>query len=77
MKPWDDENVRKAIAMGIDRKRIVDNFYPEGSEVATHFTPCSVPFGCEGDDWYDFDAAAGKKLLTDAGFDFSKTYKLQ
>ena len=63
--------------MGIDRKRIVDNFYPEGSEVATHFTPCSVPFGCEGDDWYDFDAAAGKKLLTDAGFDFSKTYKLQ
>ena len=77
IKPWDNEDVRKGIALGIDRKRIVDNFYPEGSEVATHFTPCSVPFGCEGDDWYDFDAAAGKKLLTDAGFDFSKTYKLQ
>lgn len=78
VKPWDDENVRKAIAMGIDRKRIVDNFYPEGSEVATHFTPCPplVPFGCEGDSWYDFDATAAKKLLTDANFDFSKTYPL-
>ena len=77
LDPWKDENVRKGIALGIDRQRIVDNFYPEGSEVATHFTPCSVPFGCEGDDWYDFDAAQGKQLLTDAGFDFSKTYKLQ
>jgi len=78
VKPWDDENVRKAIAMGIDRKRIADNFYPEGTEVATHFTPCPplVPFGCEGDSWYDFDATAAKKLLTDANFDFSKTYPL-
>jgi peptide/nickel transport system substrate-binding protein len=76
--PWDNENVRKAIAMGINRQQIVDNFYPEGSEVATHFTPCPplVPFGCEGDDWYQFDAAAAKKLLTDANFDFSKTYPL-
>jgi ABC-type transport system substrate-binding protein len=74
---WKDENVRKGIALGIDRQRIVDNFYPEGSEVATHFTPCSVPFGCEGDDWYAFDAAQGKQLLEQAGFDFSKTYKLQ
>jgi len=77
LKPWDSEDVRKGIALGIDRKRIVDNFYPEGSEVATHFTPCSVPYGCEGDDFYDFDAAQGKQLLTSAGFDFSKTYKLQ
>ncbi len=76
--PWDDVNVRKAIAMGIDRDRIVKNFYPEGSVVATHFTPCPplIPFGCEGDDWYPFDAAAAKKLLTDANFDFSKTYPL-
>jgi peptide/nickel transport system substrate-binding protein len=76
--PWSDENVRKAIAMGIDRERIVKNFYPDNSVVATHFTPCPplIPFGCEGDDWYPFDAAAAKKLLTDANFDFSKTYPL-
>src|SRR5207247_11068361 len=47
--PWTDEKVRQAIAMGIDRDRIVKNFYPEGSVVATHFTPCPplVPFAGE------------------------------
>ena len=54
--PFDNEKVRQAIAMGIDRQRIVDNFYPPGSEVATHFTPCSIPNGCAGDAWYEFDA---------------------
>ena len=74
--PWTDENVRKAIALGINRDEIVKNFYPEGSEVATHFTPCAIPFGCEGDDTWGFDAAQGKQLLQAANFDFSKTYKL-
>ncbi|HSL76487.1 MAG TPA: ABC transporter substrate-binding protein, partial [Candidatus Limnocylindrales bacterium] len=77
IEPWTDENVRKGIALGINREELVENFYPEGSEVATHFTPCSVPHGCEGDAWYDFDAAEGKRLLEAANFDFSKTYKLQ
>jgi len=63
-----DLNVRKAIAMGIDRQRIVDNFYAEGATVPTHFTPCSLPNGCVGEPWYDFDAAAAKQLLADAGY---------
>lgn len=67
-KPWDDVRVRKAIALGIDRQRIVDNFMPAGSEVASHFTPCSVPHGCDGDAWYDFDPEAAKALLAEAGF---------
>ena len=66
--PFDNEKVRQAIAMGIDRQRIVDNFYPPGSEVATHFTPCAIPNGCAGDQWYEFDAAKAKQLLADAGF---------
>jgi len=66
--PFDDVRVRQAIAMGIDRQRIVDNFYPEGSEVASHFTPCSIPNGCEGDAWYEFDPEAARALLTEAGF---------
>ena len=53
VKPWTNEKIRQAIAQGIDRQRIVDNFYPEGSEVASHFTPCNVPFGCEGDPTWD------------------------
>ncbi|OQA47305.1 MAG: Periplasmic dipeptide transport protein precursor [Chloroflexi bacterium ADurb.Bin325] len=66
--PFDNEKVRQAIAIGLDRQRIVDNFYPEGSEVASHFTPCTIPGGCEGEAWYDFDLAAAKALLAEAGF---------
>jgi ABC-type transport system substrate-binding protein len=66
--PFDNPDVRKAIAMGIDRGRIVDTFYPAGSEVATHFTPCSIPNGCQGEEWYEFDPVAAKQMLADAGF---------
>ena len=66
--PLANEKVRQAIAMGIDRKRIVDQFYPPGSSVADYFTPCSIPNGCVGDAWYGFDAAAAKALLTEAGY---------
>lgn len=66
--PFDNPMVRQAIALGIDRQRIVDTFYPPGSEVASHFTPCTVEHGCEGDSWYDFDVAAAQQMLADAGF---------
>lgn len=66
--PFDDERVRKAIAMGIDRQRIVDNFFPEGSEVASHFVPCAIPNGCTGEEWYEFDPEAARALLAEAGY---------
>ena len=66
--PLANEQVRQAIAMGIDRQRIVDQFYPPGSEVASHFTPCSIPNGCVGEEWYAFDVEAAKALLTEAGY---------
>ena len=53
--PFDNPKVRQAIAMGIDRDRIVQAFYPPGSEVASHFSPCAIPYGCAGDAWYQFD----------------------
>jgi ABC-type transport system substrate-binding protein len=65
IKPWTNEKIRQAIAMGINRQQIVDNFYPEGSEVATHFTPCNVPFGCEGDATWDFNLDEAKRLLAE------------
>jgi len=67
-EPFNDVRVRQAVAMGIDRQRIVDTFYPPGSEVASHFTPCSIPNACEGDAWYEFDPEAARALLADAGF---------
>ena len=66
--PFDDVNVRQAIAMGIDRQRIVDNFYADGATVPSHFTPCSLPNACVGDAWYEFDAEAAKQMLADAGY---------
>jgi len=67
-EPFNDVRVRQAVAMGIDRSRIVDNFYPEGSEVASHFTPCSITNGCTGDAWYDFDPEGARALLAEAGY---------
>jgi peptide/nickel transport system substrate-binding protein len=64
--PWDNDAVRKAIEIGIDRQRIVDNYLPPGSEVATHFTPCAIPFACEGDDWPATDVATARQMITDA-----------
>jgi len=66
--PFDIKEVRQAVAMGVDRQRIVDTFYPAGSEAAAYFTPCAIPNGCVGDEWYTFDPAAGKELLATAGF---------
>ncbi len=66
--PLAKEQVRQAIAMGIDRSRIVDNFYPPGSSVASHFTPCAIPNGCVGEEWYEFDVEAAQALLAEAGY---------
>ena len=65
--PFDDERVRRAIAMGIDRQRMVDAFFPPGSELATHYAPCAIPHGCTGDPWYEFDPILGKETLAAAG----------
>jgi peptide/nickel transport system substrate-binding protein len=74
--PFDNEAVRAAIAKGIDRQQIVDDYYPAGSTVATHFTPCEIPGGCSGEEWHEFDAAAAKSELEAAGFDFTKSYPI-
>ncbi len=39
MKPFDNEKVRQAFAVAIDRQRIVDEYYPVGSTVAQNFVP--------------------------------------
>ena len=66
--PFDDKRVRQAIALGIDRHAIVAGTYPAGSEVATHFTPCSIPNGCSGDEWPQFDLPNARALLSTAGY---------
>ena len=73
--PFDNERVRQAFAMAIDRQRLVDNFYPPGSSVATQFMPPSIFGYSEGQTWYDYDPEMAKQILEEEGVlpDFSTT----
>jgi len=51
--PFDDVRVRQAVSMGIDRQRLIDTFYPEGSAVADYFTPCIIENACEGEPFHE------------------------
>lgn len=66
--PFAKVEVRQAVALALDRQRIIDTFYPAGSEVASHFTPCSIEFACEGEAWWEQDVAAAKAKLAEAGY---------
>ncbi len=66
--PLDNPQVRQAIAHAIDKQRIVDNFYPTGSEVATQFMP-PVLFGfTEEVEPLEFNVELANQLLDEAGF---------
>ena len=62
-----------------DRQRLIDTFYPEGSQVADYFTPCIIENACEGEPFHEFDVEAAKALLADAGLadGFDTTIKLR
>lgn len=67
--PLNDVRVRKAIAMGIDRQRIVDNFFPPGSPLTSDFAPPAV-FGHVSESGVPgFDQEAAKALLEEAAAD--------
>jgi len=66
--PFDNEAVRQAISVGIDRTVIVDATFPPDTDLATHFLPCAVQFGCAGAAWTPADPALGRDILADAGF---------
>lgn len=75
--PFDNEKVRQAFAMAIDKERIVNDFYAPGSVAATQFAPPGLKPGfTEGYKGTTYDATKAKQMLTDAGFDFTKEYTL-
>jgi ABC-type transport system substrate-binding protein len=75
--PWDNDLVRQAVSYAINKQRLIDNFYPPGSEVAKYFTPCALEYACEGDPFPDYDPQKARDLLTQAGFPNGLTTKLQ
>jgi peptide/nickel transport system substrate-binding protein len=65
--PFDNERVRQAFAMAIDRQRIVDNFYPPASSVATQFMPPAIFGYSEGQDWYEYNPEEAQRILEEEG----------
>lgn len=65
--PLDDELVRQAVGYAIDKDRLIENFYPEGSEAADQFLPPGIPSYEEDAEGYTYDPAKAKDLLAQAG----------
>ena len=66
--PFDRVLVRQALATGLDREAILEAAFPPGTELASHFLPCAIPFGCEGSPWYEPDPTLAREWLAEAGF---------
>ncbi|TGE32351.1 peptide ABC transporter substrate-binding protein [Desulfosporosinus sp. Sb-LF] len=80
-KPYDDPRVRQALAMAIDRKKIVDTVQKTGEKSAFAFTPYGIndadtskQFRDVGGDYFKEDLSKAKQLLADAGFPDGKGF---
>ncbi|HEY8193389.1 MAG TPA: ABC transporter substrate-binding protein [Gaiellaceae bacterium] len=67
-KPTDDVKVREAIAYGLDRQAVVDNFYSGRAVLAKEFMPPEVVGYADDVPEYTFDPEKAKQILTDAGY---------
>ncbi len=75
--PFDNEKVRQALSMLLDRQKIVNENYPLGSTVANQFIPPAMVLGyTPGYRWLDYNPKAGTDLLKQVGFDFNQTLDL-
>ncbi len=66
-KPFDDSRVRKALALAIDKRRIVERITRAGEEPASHFVPPGTA-GYEPAEGVGHDPELARKLLAEAGF---------
>mgnify|MGYP000185605744 CR=1 FL=1 len=66
VEPFDNVKVRQALAYGIDRERIVENFYPPGSSVADQFMPTSIFGYTEEVEPFPYDPEMARQLLEEA-----------
>jgi peptide/nickel transport system substrate-binding protein len=65
--PMDKLEVRQAVAAGLDRQAVVDNFYAGRGEVAKEFMPPSLGGYNPDVTEYTYDPAKAKQLLQQAG----------
>jgi peptide/nickel transport system substrate-binding protein len=66
-KPLDNIKVRQAIAHGLNRQEVVDEFYGGRGEVAKQFMPPEVVGYADDVTEYEYDPEKSKQLLQEAG----------
>jgi oligopeptide transport system substrate-binding protein len=66
-KPFDDPRVRQALALVIDKKRIVERITKGGEAIASAYTPPGIP-GYQTPEGLGYDPELGRRLLAEAGF---------
>jgi oligopeptide transport system substrate-binding protein len=66
-EPFDDVRVRKALALAIDRRRIVDKITRAGEKPTSEFVPPGVA-NYESPEGLPYDPEGARQLLAEAGF---------
>lgn len=72
LAPIDNIEVRRALALALDRSAIVQQTFPLGSELAQQIVPASIhPGHTDTLSWYSQNPLEAASLLRSSGFDFS------
>jgi ABC-type transport system substrate-binding protein len=67
-EPFNNQMVRQAIEHAIDKNRLVDNFFPPGSQIANQFVP-PIIFGYTPEvEPFPYDPALAEQMLDEAGY---------
>lgn len=66
-KPFDDPRVRRALALAVDKERIVKKITRGGEVPASHFVPPGTA-NYQSPDGLGYDPAQARKLLAEAGY---------
>ncbi len=72
-KPFDDPRVRKALALAVDKERIVKKITKAGELTASHLVPVSTQ-DYESPEGLGYDPALARKLLAEAGYPGGKGF---
>jgi len=72
-KPFDDPRVRKALALAVDKERIVEKITKAGEVITSHFVPPGTQ-NYDPPDGLGYDPVLARKLLAEAGYPDGKGF---